>query len=350
LLRGGQSPSVAARRRRERAGNALVVAGAAVVLVALLAIPLFLGASVLAWLPLPDGAWSRLGILLAGSAKAATCALALAVPLALAAAIFSAQFAAPGFRSWLKPALEILEAIPTVVLGLVAFATLSPWLKHNVATLLALLVAIPALLLAAGFAFGGALRRQTGWLPLGLAPVLVAVVAAIASLGPLQNDAIVPPSPWNAVLVGLALGLAAVPMMFSVAEDALMQMPATQVQAALALGATRWQAIGSIVLPAARPGLIAAFALGASRCLGETMIVLMASGNTPIADPNPLAGLRSISAELALGLPEAAPPGGAYRMLLLAALVLFVLTFALNLLAERARTHLKRVHATGALA
>jgi phosphate transport system permease protein len=139
-------------------------------------------------------------------------------------------------------------------------------------------------------------------------------------------------------------------MIFSVAEDALMQMPSTHVQAALALGATRWQAIRSIVLPAARPGLIAAFALGASRCLGETMIVLMASGNTPVGDPNPLAGLRSISAELALGLPEAAPPGGAYRMLMLAALVLFVLTFVLNLLAERARAHLRRAQATPVIA
>src|SRR5690349_17640204 len=93
LLRDGQSLSVAVRRRRERAGDALVLAGAAVVLVALLVIPLFLGASVATWLPLPEGAWSRLGILFAGSAKAAICALVLAVPLALAAAIFSAQFA-----------------------------------------------------------------------------------------------------------------------------------------------------------------------------------------------------------------------------------------------------------------
>jgi len=351
LLTGGRSASVAERRRRERAGNALVLTGAAVVLAALLVIPLFLGASILAWLPLPDGAWGRLGILFAGSAKAAVCALALAAPLGLAAAIFSAQFASPGFRSWFKPGLEVLEAIPTVVLGLVAFATLAPWLKHNVVTLLALIVLIPALLLGAGFAFGGAFRRRNGWLPLGLAPVLFAVVVAIvAIIGPLQTDAIVPPSPWNAVLVGLALGLAAIPMIFSVAEDALMQMPSTHVQAALALGATRWQAVRSIVLPAARPGLVAAFALGASRCLGETMIVLMASGNTPIGDPNPLAGLRSISAELALGLPEAAPPGSAYRMLMLAALVLFVLTFVLNLLAERARTHLRRAHAVPALA
>jgi phosphate transport system permease protein len=150
------------------------------------------------------------------------------------------------------------------------------------------------------------------------------------------------------VLVGLALGLAAVPLVFSIAEDALMLIPIAHAQAALALGATRWQALTSIVLPVARPGLLAALGLGASRCLGETMIVLMASGNTPLATPDPLAGLRTISAELAIGLPEAAPPGGAYRTLLLAALVLFALTFVLNLVAERARAKLRRRASNGA--
>jgi phosphate transport system permease protein len=114
------------------------------------------------------------------------------------------------------------------------------------------------------------------------------------------------------------------------------------VQAALALGATRWQALSSIVLPAARSGLVAAAVLGASRCLGETMIVLMASGNTPLADPDLLKGLRTISAELAIGMPEAVPAGATYRTLLLAALVLFALTFALNLFAAHARTRLRR--------
>jgi phosphate transport system permease protein len=226
---------------------------------------------------------------------------------------------------------------------LIAFATLSPWLKTNIGTLLVVLVAMPALLLAAGMAFGARGGRFSGWLPLWLVPTLVAVVAVIIAWpGPYQTGWIVPASPWNAVLVGLALGLAAVPLVFSIAEDALMLIPATHVQAAFALGATRWQALKSIVLPAARPGLVAAIALGASRCLGETMIVLMASGNTPIVDANPLTGLRTISAELAVGLPEAASPGGAYRTLLLAALVLFALTFVLNLLAERARARLHR--------
>jgi len=341
FLTTDRGPVLAARRRRERVGAALVLGGTTVVLGALLVIPVFLVTSILPWTRLPVGAWSDLGVLLVGTFKAGICAWFVALMLGISAAIFSAEFAAPGFRRWFKPALEILEAIPTVVLGLIAFATLSPWLKTNVGTLLGLLIAVPALLLAAGMGFGARFQRIAGWLPLWLVPVLIAGVAVfVAWFGPQQTGWIVPASPWNAVLVGLALGLAAVPLVFSIAEDALMLIPATHVQAAFALCATRWQALKSIVLPAARPGLVAAIALGASRCLGETMIVLMASGNTPIADLNPLTGLRTISAELAVGLPEAAAPGGAYRTLLLAALLLFALTFVLNLLAERARTRM----------
>ncbi|HJT99201.1 MAG TPA: ABC transporter permease subunit [Rhodanobacteraceae bacterium] len=331
------------RRRRERLGRGVVLVGTLVVLIGLLAFPLFLTASIASWTPLPAGAWAGLATLLAGTIKAAIAALAVALPLGIGAAIWSAGFAAPRLRSWLKPCLEILEAIPTVVLGLVAMATLAPWLKTNVATLLALVVIIPALLLAGGFCFGARLRKRSGWLALWLLPVLLALtVAIVAAFANGRGDAIVPDSPWNALLVGLALGLAAVPLVFSIAEDALMLIPATHVQSALALGATRWQALMSIVLPAARSGLIAAIALGASRCLGETMIVLMASGNTPVASVDPLAGLRTISAELALGLPEAAPASGTYRALLLAALSLFVLTLALNLVAAHARTRLYR--------
>src|SRR6478736_3082435 len=196
------------RQRRDRLGALAVLGGTTVVLAALLAIPLFLTASLVSWTPLPAGAWAELGTLLAGTVKAAVCALLVALPLGIGSAIFSAGFASPGFRGWLKPCLEILEAIPTVVLGLVAFATVSPWLKTNVATLLVLVIAVPALLLAAGMAFGAPSRRRTGWLPLWLLPALLAVVAAIiAAFGPFQAGWIVPASPWNAALVGLALGL-----------------------------------------------------------------------------------------------------------------------------------------------
>ncbi|MEP6559327.1 MAG: ABC transporter permease subunit [Burkholderiales bacterium] len=191
-------------------------------------------------------------------------------------------------------------------------------------------------------AFGARVRSET-WLPLWLLPLLIAVVAVVVALGARHDAAaIVPSSPWNAALVGLALGFASLPLVFSVAEDALFLVPRAHAHAAFALGATRWQALTSVLLPAAGSGLLAAAMLGLSRCLGETMIVLMASGNTPVGGFDPLIGLRSISADLALGMPEAAPGGSAYRGLLLAALILLLLTLTLSALAEIVRDRLRR--------
>lgn len=330
------------RARNERLRRGFVLAGTIVVLTGLLAIPLYLIDALLPWSELPVDAWARLHLLFVGSLRAAACAIAVAVPLGLATAVFTAHYAAPRLRAWIKPALEVLDAAPTVVLGLIATATLAPWLKLHVATVLALIAIVPAALLAAGMAFG-ARARQEGWLPLWLLPLVVVIAAIVVALAARsETPAIVPSMPWNAMLVGLALGIAALPTVFSMAEDALFLVPRAQSQAAFALGATRWQALTSILLPAAGSGLAAAALLGLSRCLGETMIVLMASGNTPIGGFDPLIGLRSISAELALGLPEAAPHSPAYRGLLLAALALLVLTMLLSLAADAIRERLRR--------
>src|SRR5579862_2874580 len=132
LLTTERKRALATRRRRERMGSWFVLVGATAVLGALLVIPIFLTASILPWAPLPAGAWHELGVLLIGTLKAGACALLVALPLGVGAALFTAHLAAPGFRGWFKPALEILEAIPTVVLGLVAFATVSSWLNANV--------------------------------------------------------------------------------------------------------------------------------------------------------------------------------------------------------------------------
>ncbi|HEY0178944.1 MAG TPA: ABC transporter permease subunit [Dokdonella sp.] len=335
----------AATRRRLRRGRrfALFVGlGTGLVLVGLLSIPLFLLGALLPGPALPPAFGAELARLLAGSLRAAVCAMLVALPLGFATAAFSAHFCAPRLRAWLKPALEMLEAVPTVVLGLVAAATFAPWLKLHVATLLAAIAVVPAVLLAAGFALGARVR-DAGRLPLALLPLVAATLAIVLAIGA-QRDAaaVVPASPWNAALVGVALGFAALPLVFSLAEDALLLVPGAHAQAAFALGATRWQALTSIVLPAAGSGIVAAALLGFSRCFGETMIVLMASGNTPIGGFDPLAGLRSLSAELALGMSEAAPASGAYRALLLAALVLLLATVVPNLLADRVRERLRR--------
>lgn len=322
--------------------RSLALAGALLVLAAALAIPLHLLGALLPWTPLAPQAWPHFGVLLAGTLRAAACAIAVALPLGLAAAMFTAHYAAPALRAWVKPALELLEAIPTVVLGLVATATLAPWLKFHVATLLALFAFVPALLLALGMLLGRRVRREA-WLPLWLVPVVVAAFVAFVAIAARGGDpVIVPATPWNAMLVGLALGVATVPLVFSLAEDALSLVPRDHAQAAFALGATRWQALTTVLLPAAGSGLLAAAMLGFSRCLGETMIVLMAGGNTPVGGFDPLAGVRSFGVELAVALPEASPHGDAWRGLLLAALFLLVLTLGLNALAEIVRARLRR--------
>jgi phosphate transport system permease protein len=334
--------SLRRRRRRARVANLFVGTGTVVVLIGLLAIPLYLLTALASSQAAAPIGWSRLGVLFAGSLRATACAVAVALPLGIATAMFSAHFCAPRLRAWLKPALEVLDAIPTVVLGLVAAVSFAPWLKVHVASVLALIVAVPCMVLAAGFAFGAPSRRD-GWLPLWLLPLLVAAVALVIALASTRAaPVLVPSSPWNALLIGLALGVAALPLVFSVAEDALFLVPRAHAQAAFALGATRWQALTTVVLPAAGSGLFAAALLGFMRCFGETMIVLMASGNTAIAGFDPLAGLRSLGADIALGMPDAAPASAAWRDLLIAALVLLALNVLFGATAQLVRERLRR--------
>jgi len=334
--------SLRRRHRRARAANLFVSAGTALVLAGLLAIPLYLLTALASSHAAEPIEWPRLGVLFAGSLRATACAVAVALPLGIATAMFSAHFCAPRLRAWLKPALEVLDAIPTVVLGLIATASFAPWLKGHVASVLALVVVIPCLLLAAGFAFSAPSRRD-GWLPLWLLPLVIAATTLTIALGSTRGTTLlVPSSPWNALLVGLALGVAAVPLVFSVAEDALFLVPRAHAQAAFALGATRWQALTTVVLPAAGSGLLAAALLGFMRCFGETMIVLMASGNTAIAGFDPLAGLRSLGADIALGMPDAAPAGAAWRDLLIAALLLLAMNVLFGVVAQFVRERLRR--------
>jgi phosphate transport system permease protein len=334
--------SLRRRRRHARVTNLFVGIGTVFVLAGLLAIPLYLLTALATSQAAAPIEWGRLGILFAGSVRATACAVAVALPLGIASAMFSAHFCAPRLRAWLKPALEVLDAIPTVVLGLIAAVSFAPWLKGHVASMLALVVAIPCMLLAGGFAFGASSRRD-GWLPLWLLPLMVAMAALLFALASRHAvPALQPSSPWNAMLVGLALGVAAVPLVFSVAEDALFLVPRAHAQAAFALGATRWQALTTVVLPAAGSGLLAAALLGFMRCFGETMIVLMASGNTAIAGFDPLSGLRSLGADIALGMPDAAPASAAWRDLLIAALLLLAVNVLFGVTAQLVRERLRR--------
>jgi phosphate transport system permease protein len=150
----------------------------------------------------------------------------------------------------------------------------------------------------------------------------------------------------NAVVVGIAMGFAVIPIIFAIAEDAFSNVPRSLVSGSLALGASRWQTVTRVVLPTASPGIFAAVMVGFGRAVGETMIVLMATGNTPILDWSPFNGFRTLSANIATEIPEAPVGGTLYRTLFLAALLLFLLTFAVNTIAELVRQRLRRKYSS----
>ncbi len=145
----------------------------------------------------------------------------------------------------------------------------------------------------------------------------------------------------NCLVVGIAMGFAVIPIIFTIAEDAFTSVPQHLTAASLALGASRWQTAIRVVLPTASPGIFSAVMIGFGRAVGETMIVLMATGNTPVLDWSVFDGMRTLSANIAVEIPEAPHGGTLYRTLFLAGLVLFFMTFLVNTLAELVRQRLR---------
>ena len=146
----------------------------------------------------------------------------------------------------------------------------------------------------------------------------------------------------NALVVGIAMGFAVIPTIFSITEDAIFSVPKHLTQGSLALGATPWQTLTRVVIPTASPGIFSAVMIGMGRAVGETMIVLMATGNTPIMDMNIFEGMRTLAANIAVEMPESEVDGSHFRILFLAALVLFAFTFMVNTLAEVVRQRLRQ--------
>ncbi len=293
-----------------------------------------------------------------GTIKAAFYAMIFAVPIAILGAIFTAQFMAPRMRQTVKPAIEIMEALPTVILGFLAGLWLAPYVETHLAGIFTLLLILPA-----GFIFCAWLWRYVpnksaieGWEALILIPVVLFLIwlsmvlsSPIETLffdGDLRSHM---SNEWglsydqrNALVVGLIMGFAVIPTIFSIAEDALFSVPQHLVRGSLALGATRWQTMTSVVLPAASPGIFSAIMMGFGRAVGETMIVLMATGNTPLMDMSIFQGMRTLAANLAVEVPEAEVFSTHYRVLFLAALILFLFTFVFNTLAEIIRHRLRQ--------
>jgi len=291
--------------------------------------------------------------LVAGSLKGVLYAMLFSVPLALLAAVYTSQFAPPGMRSVVKPTVEIMAALPSVVVGFLAGLWLSPFLERHLAHVSLLVLGIPVAVLAAVAALRLLPAGLQRWFAGGreillLGPFLAAAVAGAMLAGGGVEDAVFGGSlrawllaewgvrydPRNAVVVGFALGFAVIPVIYTVSEDAMSNVPRSLRAASEALGASRWQTAWRLVVPAASPGIFAALMLGFGRAIGETMIVVMATGNTPILDFSPFCGMRTISACIAVEMPEAPMGGTLYRVLFLAGAVLFAFAFLCNTFAD----------------
>ncbi|MCW9014925.1 MAG: ABC transporter permease subunit [Gammaproteobacteria bacterium] len=296
-----------------------------------------------------------------GTLKAAFYAMMIAMPLAIMGAIYTAYFMAPRMRGWVKPSIEIMEALPTVILGFLAGLWFAPIVEDNLLAILSLLFVFPAGLLL--FAWGWSLapkyvRRLVpeGWQALLLMPVVIALVWMSFVVAPLFEAVLFGGDikAWmlrelgigydqrNSLVVGIAMGLAVIPTIFSITEDAIFSVPRQLTTGSLALGATPWQTLMRVVLLTASPGIFSAVMIGLGRAVGETMIVLMATGNTPVMDMSIFEGMRTLSANIAVELPESEVDSSHYRILFLAALVLFIVTFFFNTAAEVVRQRLRK--------
>lgn len=297
--------------------------------------------------------------LLFGSMKAAFFALLFALPLAIASAIYTAYFMAPAMRAWVKPGIEIMAALPTVILGFIGGLWLAPMMERNLSSVLTVIVITPLVVMALAVAWAALnttlSQRMKGWYSLLVVPVVLFAVYISFVIGPVFEDAFFggDSRTWlrdvagmgyvqrNALVIGLMMGLAVIPTIFSIAEDAIYSVPPHLVNGSLALGATQWQTLTRVVLLTAGPGIFSAVMVGVGRAVGETMIVLMATGNTPILDFNIFEGMRTFAANIAIELPESEVNSSHFRILFLTALVLFIITFFLNTVAEVVRQRLR---------
>jgi len=242
------------------------------------------GKRTFSWQPVSTVPKYSLLPLLIGTLKVTIVALLIALPIAVGAAIFTSEFAPQGVREVIKPAVELLAGIPSVVIGFFALMVLATWLQD---------------------AFGIRIRL-------------------------------------NAITAGIGLALAVIPIVYTVSEDALSAVPQAFRDGSTALGANQWQTAWRVVLPAATPGVFAACVLGAGRSIGETMIVLMASGNAATLSLSPTHSFRSFSATIAAELGEVVHGDAHYRVLFFIGAALFVITFFLNLAGQTYVNRLKR--------
>jgi phosphate transport system permease protein len=308
--------------------------------------------------------------LIIGSLKGTLYAMLFAVPIALLAAIYSACFLPVEVKTVIKPTMEIMASLPSVVLGFLAGLWLAPLIEEKVPSLILTVISVPLGVMLCGWIWTKLPVSIRSKVPPGneyllLVPPMLLFAFGAWSLGPwFESWAFVVQEPgsgklvadfrlwWpqftgapfdqrNSLVVGFMMGFAVIPIVFTISEDALSNVPPQLRAASLALGASRWQMVRSVVLPIASAGIFSALMIGFGRAVGETMIVVMATGNTPVMDLNIFSGMRTLSANIAVELPEAAVHSTHYRSLFLGAMMLFVMTFMLNTVAELLRQRLR---------
>jgi len=235
------------------------------------------------WQPVSNTPKYNVLPLIIGTIKVTIISMLIATPLALAAALYTAEFAPRRLREWIKPAVELLAGIPSVVLGFFALMVLATWVQ-------------------AGFHVAYRL---------------------------------------NALTAGIALAFAIIPIIYTVSEDAMTAVPRSYREASLALGASKGQTAVRVVLPAAIPGIAAAMILGFGRAIGETMIVLMVSGNSATWSFDPTAPVRTLAATIAAEMAEAVFGSGHYRILFFIGALLFIITGVLNWIGDRLNRRLR---------
>ncbi|WP_217875162.1 ABC transporter permease subunit [Pseudoalteromonas shioyasakiensis] len=300
-----------------------------------------------------------------GTIKAAMYAMLFAVPIALSAAIYTAYFMSSELRKVVKPTVEIMEALPTVILGFLAGLWLAPLIEEHLPAIVGLLVLLPIGILLTAFGWNKLPASIRHRVPEGSHSILlIPVVIFIGWLSFAMSNSI---ELWmfdgnvrqyltnelgmtfdqrNSLVVGIAMGFAVIPTIFSIAEDAVFSVPKHLSNGSLALGATQWQTLVRVVLLTASPGIFSAVMMGLGRAVGETMIVLMATGNTPIMDWSIFQGMRTLAANIAVEMPESEVGSSHYRILFLAAFVLFIFTFVFNTVAEFVRQQLREKYSS----
>ena len=300
-----------------------------------------------------------------GTLKAAFYAMMVAVPLAIMGAIYTAYFMAPAMRRVVKPSIEIMEALPTVILGFLAGLWLAPFIEEHLMAVFNILMVLPVAVLLFAFVWQFVPEKIRLMMPEGFEVALLVPVILLATwfayavspvlemllfngnlIGWFNTELGIGYDQRNSLVVGIAMGFAVIPTIFSITEDAIFSVPKHLTVGSLALGATPWQTMTRVVLLTASPGIFSAVMIGLGRAVGETMIVLMATGNTPVMDLSVFQGMRTLSANIAVEMPESEVDSTHYRVLFLAALVLFSFTFVFNTLAELIRQRLREKYSS----